>query len=356
MPDKAGRALRCGLQQQAGWNTAVTTPRSQNFKNSVATREASIEGTMTPRALLVGLALFAALCHAAVHQDDAGRRVDIARPPQRIVSLAPSLTELVYAVGAGDALVGVDTSSDFPPQARALARVGDFQRFDVERIVALRPDLVLAWRHGNPSREIAQLESLGLHVFELEPRRLADVPRALQRIGALTGRAAAGGAAAARLRASLDVLRTAYAGAELVKVFYQVWREPLLTLNADHLVSDVIALCGGRNAFAGLPQLVPALSLEAAVAANPEVVFTTRPQQRDGEGALRDPGNSEFAPWSRFGSVTAVRDGWLFTLPGDTISRQGPRIDQGARAVCDALQQVREQRPRAARPALGAAR
>jgi iron complex transport system substrate-binding protein len=293
--------------------------------------------------LVAALLLAAAAAGAQTHVDDAGRRVTLPRPPQRIVSLAPSLTELVHAVGAGTALVGVDTSSDFPPEVQALAQVGDAQRFDVERIVVLRPDLVLAWRHGNPSGEIAQLEALGLPVFQLEPRRLPDVAVALERVGALTGRAAGGRAAAARLRDALAALRDAHAGAAPVTVFYQVWRDPLLTLNADHLVSDVITLCGGRNVFAALPQLVPAISLEAAVAADPQVVFTTRAQRRDGEGAERDPRHPDFGSWVRFGSVRAVREGWLFTLPGDTISRQGPRIDQGARAVCAALRQVRDQ-------------
>lgn len=281
---------------------------------------------------------------AATHVDDSGRAFEATRPPQRIVTLAPSLTELVFAVGAGDRVVGVDQSSNFPAAARSIARVGDHARVDIERIVALKPDVVLAWRHGNPSRELAQLEALGLPLFHLEPRRLDDVPRALERLGALLGREAQGGEAARSLRDELQRLRTQAAARTPVDVFYQVWREPLLTLNHDHLVSDVIALCGGRNLFGGLPQLVPQLSAEAVVAARPEAILTTRLQTEDGEGARREPGEPSLAPWRRFASMPAVRGRWLFTLPGDTISRQGPRIAQGARAVCEALQTVRDER------------
>jgi iron complex transport system substrate-binding protein len=281
---------------------------------------------------------------AATHLDDSGHAFEAARPPQRIVSLAPSLTELVFAVGAGDRLVGVDQSSDFPPAARSIARIGDHARIDIERLVALKPDVVLAWRHGNPSRELAQLQALGLPLFHLEPRRLDEVPRALERLGALLGRAAQGGEAARALRAELERLRIAHSACQRVDVFYQVWREPLLTLNDDHLVSDVITLCGGRNLFASLPQLVPQLSIESVVAARPEAMLTTRIQAEDGEGARREPDDPAFGTWRRFESLPAVRRRWMFTLPGDTISRQGPRIAQGARAVCEALQTVRDER------------
>jgi iron complex transport system substrate-binding protein len=282
--------------------------------------------------------------HAGTFVDDGGRAFTIDGPARRVVTLAPSLTELVHAVGAGAALVGVDRASNFPEAVASLPRVGDHARVDVERIVALRPDLVLAWRHGNPSRELAQLEALGLPLFHLEPRRLADVPRALERLGALVGRDEAGRAAAQKMRADLAALRERHAGRAPVDVFYQAWREPLLTLNGDHLVSDVIDLCGGRNLFAGLPQLVPRLSVEAVIAARPEAILTTRPQQADGEGMRREPRAADFSGWRGFTSMPAVARGWMFTLPADTIARQGPRIVQGARAVCEALQVVRDER------------
>jgi iron complex transport system substrate-binding protein len=281
---------------------------------------------------------------ATAQVDDGGRSIVLERTPQRVVALAPSLTELVYAVGAGASLVATDTSSDHPPEVRTLPRVGDAQRVDLERIVALKPDLVLAWRHGNPGGQIARLEALGLKVFQLEPRRLAEVPRALERVGRLLGRAAEGAAAARRLEASLESLRARHAAAAPVAVFHQVWRDPLMTLNGEHLVSDILALCGGRNVFAALGPLVPTVSMESAVAAAPQVILTTRERDDGGPTLRREPQHPDFAAWRRFASVPAVRGGWMFTLSGDTLHRQGPRIDQGAADVCAALDQVRAAR------------
>lgn len=293
------------------------------------------------RFLAMALALLGAMAQAASFVDDGGRTFVLDRPAQRIVSLAPSLTELVYAVGAGPSLVGVDRASDHPPEAKAVPRTGDHARVDIERIVALKPDLVLAWRHGNPSRELAQLQALGLPLFHLEPRRLDDVPRALERLGALTGRVDQGASAAQRLRAELAALRERYGARRELAVFYQVWRDPLLTLNHDHLVSDVITLCGGRNVFGGLPQLVPPLSQESVVAARPEVILATRPQESGSPGPRRATEDESLRGWMRFTSIPAVQRGALFTIAGDVISRQGPRIAEGARAVCEALDLAR---------------
>jgi iron complex transport system substrate-binding protein len=285
---------------------------------------------------------------AASFVDDAGRSITLDGPARRVVTLAPNLTELVYAVGAGDAVVGTLAFSDFPAAAKLVPRVGDYQRLDVERILGMKPDLVLVWLHGNANREIAQLEALGLRLFQLEPKRLDDVPRAIERVGALLGRAAQGRERAQALRAELTALRERHVGAATVRVFYQVWSDPLMTLSGDHLVNDVITLCGGRNVFAALPTLVPQLSTEAVVAADPEVMLSARETTDTLPDLTRDTQAAPWAPWQRHTGMTAVRRGWLYTVAGDLISRQGPRIAQGAQAVCAALDEVR--RERSARP------
>jgi len=295
-------------------------------------------------ACLLGLASLAA--QAMTHADDSGRRIDMAEPARRVITLAPNLTELVYAAGAGSALVGTVNTSDFPEEAKAVARVGDHQRLDVERIISLHPDLILVWHHGNAGREVSQLEAAGLRLFHLEPRRLDDVPRALERVGALLGRAPQAAQRAAELRRELASLRAQHANAPPVSVFYQVWSQPLMTLNDQHLVSDVIGLCGGRNVFGALPQLVPQLSLESVVAADPEVLLSARESAAEGPGGRRNPQLPGFAQWQAFPKLTAVRRGWMYSLPGDAISRQGPRIVEGARAVCAALDEVRKERQR----------
>ena len=293
---------------------------------------------------LLAAAIAAPGANAETHVDDAGRSVAITGPIGRVITLAPSLTELVYAVGGGAALVGTVARSDYPAAAKALPRIGDFQRFDVERILALKPDLVLAWNHGNPSRELAQLEAAGLRLYYLEPKRLEEVPRAIERVGELLGHAQQGRERAQALRAEIDALRRSHAEAASVTVFYQVWRNPLMTLNGRQIVSDVIELCGGRNVFADLPQLVPQLSTESVVAMNPEVIFAAREDSSDGTGLERDARNPAFVTWLRYRNLVAVQRPWLYTLPGDAITRQGPRIIEGASAVCAALDQVRAER------------
>ena len=281
---------------------------------------------------------------AVTSVDDAGRTVSIVGPVRRVITLAPSLAELVYAVGAGPALVATVAHSDYPAAARALPRIGDFQRFDVERILMLKPDLVLVWNHGNPGRELAQLEAAGLRLYYLEPRRLEDVSRALERVGLLLGHEREGLERAGALRSGIDALRRRHAAVAPVRVFYQVWKNPLMTLNGGQIISDVIELCGGRNVFAELPQLVPQVSTESVVVANPEAILSAREDSSDGAGLLRDPRDPAYAMWLRHSGVVAVQRRWLYTIPGDAITRQGPRIVDGARAVCAALDQVRTER------------
>ena len=294
------------------------------------------------------LALWFACASASVTVvDDGGQTVTLPRPPTRIVTLAPSLTELVFAAGAGAAIVGTTALSDFPEAATRITRVGDASRLDVERVLALKPDLVLVWQRGNLGREIEQIEAAGVALFRLEPRRLDEVPRAIERLGALLGHDDEAKRSAAGLRATLARLRQAHEHAAQVRVFYQVWQSPLLTINGNHLIADVISLCGGRNVFADVGPLVPAVSVEAVVAADPEAIVTANEEGGRAPAWQRTSSQPSLAAWRRHRQLTAVRRGWLFALNGDIISRQGPRIVLGAEAMCAALDEVR--RDRAAR-------
>ena len=276
--------------------------------------------------------------------DDAGHTVTLARAATRIVTLAPSLTELVFAAGGGAAVVGTTALSDFPEAARRIDRVGDASRLDVERVLALKPDLVLVWQRGNLGREIEQLGAAGIALFQLEPHRLDDVPRAVERLGVLLGSEASARTNAAELRAQLQALRSAHAGAAPVRVFYQVWQSPLMTVNRAQMIGDAIALCGGRNVFAALAPLVPVVSTEAVVAADPEAIFTASEEGGAAASWQRAPAAPSLAAWRRHAQIAAVRRGWMFTVNGDLISRQGPRIVQGVAAICAALDTVRRER------------
>ena len=296
-------------------------------------------------AVAVGIALLAAAAQAAtfVETDDAGHALTFERAARRVVTLAPSLTELVFAAGGGDAIVAADSSSNYPGATRVIPRIGDAARLDVERIVALNPDLVVVWRHGNTNRELEQLEAAGLRLFRLEPQRLDEVVLAIERLGRVLGKQAVAGPAAASMRDALAALRRRHARDKEVRVFYQVWSSPLMTINRRQIVSEVIELCGGRNVFAALAPLVPQVATESVLAADPEAVLTA--DELGGSTLVRrDLQAAAFATWRRYPDLAATKGRWFYTLNGDAISRQGPRIVAGAAAMCEALDEVRRER------------
>ena len=251
-----------------------------------------------------------------------------------MVALAPSLAELAFAAGAGGRVVGVARFSDFPPAARAIPEVGDAARVDFERVVALKPDLILAWKSGNSPADVARLEGLGYPAYVSEPARLADIPRVLNAIGALAGTRPAAGRAAAEFEREIRALRNRYATARKVRVFYLIWHKPLLTVNGAHIISDVITLCGGENVFADLAQLTPNVSLEAVVAARPEMIL----------GGGSAGGEQSFIAQWREAAVEPLGGLPARYVNPDHIQRQTPRIVEGAKAVCSALENVRRSR------------
>lgn len=274
--------------------------------------------------------------HAEVSvKDDAGRTVVLPVPAQRIVSLAPSVTETFFAAGAGDRLVGTVTYSDYPPAAKNLPRVGSYDAIDVEAVAALRPDLVVMWQSGNPAGIRERLEKLGMKVFVGEPRRLEDIPPTLERFGLLAGKASEGAAAADAFRKRLAALRDKYQNRPPVRVFYQIWNSPMMTVNGAHLISDVLRLCGGRNIFADLPALAPTVGMEAVLAADPEAIVAS------GMDSRRPPWLDD---WQRWPKLAAVRQGNLFFIPSDIINRHAPRILDGAERLCGDLERVRGKR------------
>jgi len=269
-------------------------------------------------------------------QDDVGRSVVLAEPARRIVSLAPHATELLFAAGAGDRVVGAVQYSDYPDAARAVPRVGGYEGLDLEAITALAPDLVVAWTSGNPPGQVQKLKDLGFAVFESEPRRILDIPDTLERLGRLAGSEAAATEAARAFRAGYERLKQAYAGGAEVRVFYQIWNQPLMTVNGAHLISDVMHLCGARNVFAELPPLAGTVSLEAVIAADPEVIIVS------GKGAQRPEWLAEWRRWPR---LLAVRRDNLFSIPPELIQRHTPRLLQGTQQMCTLVQTARTRRP-----------
>ena len=269
--------------------------------------------------------------------DAAGYTLKLSQPAARIVSLSPHLTELLYAAGAGSRIVGVVEFSDYPPEARALPRVGNFSNVDLEAVAALKPDLVFVWGGGSRPEHIERLAALGVPIYIDEPRSLEDIALSLEKLGALAGRSDAGREAARNFRTRLADLRQQYSSQARVRMFYQVWNQPLLTVNGQHLISAVMDLCGGENIFGALGALTPTLSTEAVLAANPEAIVAS--------------GMDEASPewldhWRNWPELDAVARNNLFFIPPDLLQRHTPRLLDGALRMCRQLEQARARRVR----------
>ncbi len=280
------------------------------------------------------------LCSQAAHAtveviDDSGKTVRLAAPARRIVSLAPHATELVFAAGAGRRLVAVASYSDWPPEARALPDIGGYQTLDLERIIAMKPELVIGWISGNPAAQIDKLRRLGIPVFLSEPRHVADIASNLERIGSLGGSETEARRVAAQFRARIEALQGRYAALPPVRLFYQIWSEPLMTLAGDHILNEVFTLCGGENVFRKLAPLVPTVGEEAVLKAAPEVILAPS------EPGIADNG---LARWEKWKSLPAVARGNLLPVDGNLLNRSGPRLAEGAESVCRLLDSARRKR------------
>lgn len=263
--------------------------------------------------------------------DDLGQTLVLEKPAKRIVALAPHLVEMVYAVGEGDKMVGAVSYSDYPLEAKALPRVGTYKAFSSEAILRLKPDLVLAWYSGNGLERVDPIKNLGIPVFFTEPRKLEDIGRVMGKIGELTASTTAAAEAEA-YRARLHLLRSQYEDKKPLSVFYQVWNQPLTSLNGKHLISDVIRLCGGRNIFADAVAFAPKVSVESILRLNPDVIVAS------GMAEERPDWLDEWRAWP---SLKAVQNEQLKFVPPDIIQRHTPRILLGASQMCSHLQAAR---------------
>jgi len=272
-------------------------------------------------------------------RDDLGRAIEVAKPAQRIVTLAPFLTELVFAAGAGERLVGVSAYSDYPPQAKGLPAVATAAGLSLEHLLALKPDLVIAWRDSIRPEEVERLSALVPAVYVAQARHLEDVPRLLKVIGVLCARDVS--AVASEYERSLERLRRAYAAKPQVKAFLEIWHSPLTTISRNHFMSEALEICRAENIFADISGIAPLVSWEAVYARDPYVIV----------GAGSAASEREFrANWGQHPTLGAVKAGRLIFLDADTIRRPSPRIPEGIAQLCAALDSLRPARPRSAAP------
>ncbi len=280
--------------------------------------------------LVFSLGTVGAQSQAITITDDRGAVIRLEQPARRIITLAPHLTELVFAAGAGGYLAGVARFSDYPPQARQLPVISDAAQFDIEGMLVFKPDLVLAWQGGTPPEIVARLERIGMPVFVSGAARLEHIARSVEAIAILAGTQTASAAMRSSFSARLKTLRARRNSLPLVRVFYEIWPRPLMTVSNDHIISEIIGLCGGVNVFGALPSLTPEVSREALLAARPEVAL--------GGGSAETA--SQFAErWAALppplGAVPA------YQIPPDLIQRPTPRLLDGAQLMCAHLDAVR---------------
>lgn len=265
--------------------------------------------------------------------DDIGRTVTLERPATRIVSLAPHVTENLFAAGIGHRVIGAVNYSDYPDEARNIPPVGGYDNFDIETILSLQPDLVVAWKEGNQFQQVERLIKLGLTVFVNEPNRLEDVASDIIRFGILGGREDEARTVAQEYIAGLSRLRNEYSGLEKVTVFYQVWPNPLITVTDRQIIGNVIRLCGGSNIFAGLGTPTPQVGKEAVLTENPDTIIAS------GMNEARPDWLDEWKQWS---FLKATQYDNLFFIDPDIIQRHTTRILMGSRQLCEILEQARK--------------
>jgi iron complex transport system substrate-binding protein len=263
--------------------------------------------------------------------DDLGRSVEVGRAPLRIVSLAPGATEMLFAAGAGTQLIATVQYSSEPPAARTVPRIGDVAAIDMERLVALRPDVVIAWPAGGNPAQRAKIAALGIPLYQQQVSRLADLPGSLRRLGVLAGTESVAERAAAALETRLAALERTYgtaSGGPRPSVLLQVWNRPIYTIGGHHLMSDALDLCGARNVFADLPEPGPLVDTEAVIARNPDIILAAAPH---GEGA------AWVADWQRFPGLAAVRNHRVVAFENQALSRLGPSVLDGTEDLCQTI-------------------
>jgi len=259
-----------------------------------------------------------------------GQPFCLEQPAQRIVSLAPHLTEMLFAIGAP--VVGVVDRSDYPPEARALPNLGPYHSPDLERLMRLRPDLVVAWQSGISAAQVERLRSLGLAVWITRGTQIEDVPRELRDLGRLTGRQRTADQVAAAFERELDELTARHAHVRKVSGFYEIWPQPLITVSDRHFIGQAMAVCGIRNIVGDVLGDTPTWSEEAVVRARPEILLTSPPAR-------------DFERWRRWPELPAVKNNALIVLPADVLLRPGPRLIEGIRALCAAADRQRQADP-----------
>lgn len=264
--------------------------------------------------------------------DDTGKLLQLEKPAQRVISLVPHATEMLYRVGAGSQVVGVTEYSDYPEAAKALPLVGNFSHLNIEAVLALKPDLVVVWGKYDDKPEYQQLIKLGFKVFYSEPHSVEGIASNLRALGILTGHEQLGQQQARLLLDGFNDLKEKYTDVPVLKVFYQVWHSPLMTVNGKGFIASVVRTCGGQHLFAEEPISAPQVNMEAVLALDPEVIITG--------GRTKEQAGLDH--WQDWPSITAVKHNNLFAVEADLIQRPTFRLLEGASRLCAFMDKARK--------------
>ncbi|HTY95012.1 MAG TPA: cobalamin-binding protein [Steroidobacteraceae bacterium] len=264
--------------------------------------------------------------------DDTGVHLLLAQPARRIIALAPGAAEMLFAAGAGSHLIATVSYADEPDAARRVPRIGDSNAIDLERLLGMKPDVVVYWPGGNNPAQIAGLRRLGFTLYAQQVNRLDDIGASLRRLGLMAGTGPAAEARADDIERQLAQLRERYAKRTPVSAMLQTWNQPLYTVGGGQLMSDALATCGAVNVFGDLPRLSSAVQVEAVLRRDPQLLIAAAPP-----GA----GQEWLRAWRRFPSLRAVRTGNLFAFEDQALSRLGPSVVEATAGLCARIDAAR---------------
>jgi iron complex transport system substrate-binding protein len=267
--------------------------------------------------------------------DDEHNKIELAKPAKRVITLAPSLTEMIFEIGAQDRLVGTVQHSNFPEAAKRKPRIGNHERFVMERVVSMQPDLVIAWASANNARQLQQLETLKIPVYRSEPRSLSDISKTITNLGILTGHQVEADKLAGEFNRRLEKLRESNSSKPRLKTFYQVWHQPVYTVNGEHVISKIMNLCGLVNIFAEAKVLAPKVTVESVIKHNPDIIIASGMARAQPEWLDK---------WRKWPAIHAVANNNLFFIDPDLIQRQSTRILDAAEIMCQQADQARIKR------------
>lgn len=268
--------------------------------------------------------------------DDSQKKIQLARPAKRIITLAPHATEWLFSLGVGERIIATVSFSDYPPAAKMIPRLGGYTNLSAEKIYALAPDLVVAWQGGNSPQLLQQLEALGIVVYRSSAQSIIDIKRNLSNLARLT--AVPAEPVLAKFEQALAGLTPVAANQPEVTVFYQLWSDPLMSANDSLLVSRMLRFCGARNIFGARPETVPRIQHESVLKENPDMILAPRQGTPDNWRAR----------WQQWPFLKAVRAGHLYQMDADLLSRATVRVAEGMRQICLLVDTVRREKQQAA--------